>query len=153
MAYDPAIIILAIGFYVVTGSFDLTGIYGASRHVYLIAYLPGIFAAYLYALTIKLRKSPFDLSMSRHAHQEIVSGLSTEFSGPHLALIEITHWYEDILLMSVVYLFFSFNAVLGVVITLLTYFLEVFIDNTHARLRWQATFASTWIFTVMAAVS
>ena len=55
--------------------------------------------------------------------------------------------------MSVVYLFFSFNPVLGVVITLLTYFLEVFIDNTHARLRWQATFASTWIFTVMAAVS
>ena len=45
MAYDPAVIILAIGFYVVTGSFDVGSIYQASREGYLIAYLPGVFAA------------------------------------------------------------------------------------------------------------
>ena len=109
MAYDPAIIILAIGFYVVTGSFNVSSIYRASREGYLIAYLPGIFAAYLYVLTIKFRKSPFDLSVSHHAHQELVRGLTTEFSGPHLALIEIAHWYENILLLALIYLFFSFN--------------------------------------------
>ena len=153
MAYDPAIIILAIGFYVVTGSFNVGSIYEASREGYLILYLPGIFAAYLYVLTIKFRKSPFDLSMSHHAHQEIVRGLTTEFSGPHLALIEIAHWYENILLLALIYLFFAFNPLIGVGVSLLAYFAEVFVDNAFARVKWQVMFVSTWVFTIMAGVS
>ncbi len=153
MAYDPAIIILAIGFYAVTGSFNVDSIYQVSRDGYIIAYLPGIFAAYLYVLTIKFRKSPFDLSISHHAHQEIVRGLTTEFSGPHLALIEIAHWYENILLLALIYLFFAFNPIIGVGVALLAYFGEVFVDNAFARVKWQAMFVSTWIFTIMAGVS
>lgn len=153
MAYDPAVIILAIGFYVVSGSFDVSSIYRASRDGYLILCLPGIFAAYLYVLTIKFRKSPFDLSVSHHAHQEIVRGLTTEFSGPHLALIEMAHWYENILLLALIYLFFSFNPFIGVGVALLSYFAEIFTDNVFARVKWQAMFASTWIFTIMAGVS
>ncbi len=153
MAYDPAIIILAIGFYVVTGSFNVDSIYEASREAYLIVYLPGIFAAYLYVLTIKFRKSPFDLSMSHHPHQELVRGLTTEFSGPHLALIEIAHWYENILLLGLIYLFFAFNPLIGVGAALLAYFAEVFVDNAFARVKWQVMFTSTWVFTVMAGVS
>lgn len=153
MAYDPAVIILAIGFYVVTGSFNVGSIYQASREVYLIAYLPGIFAAYLYVLTIKFRKSPFDLSMSHHPHQELVRGLTTEFSGPHLALIEIAHWYENILLLGLIYLFFAFNPLIGIGVSLLAYFAEVFVDNAFARVKWQVMFVSTWVFTIMAGVS
>ena len=153
MAYDPAVIILAIGFYIVTGSFDVGSIYQASRGGYLILYLPGIFAAYLYVLTIKFRKSPFDLSLSHHAHQEIVRGLTTEFSGPHLALIEMAHWYENILLLALIYLFFSFNAWVGIGVALLAYFAEIFTDNVFARVKWQVMFASTWVFTIMAGVS
>jgi len=153
MAYDPAVIILAIGFYVVTGSFNVDSIYQASRDGYLILYLPGIFAAYLYVLTIKFRKSPFDLSVSHHAHQELVRGLTTEFSGPHLALIEIAHWYENILLLALIYLFFAFNPLIGVGVSLLAYFGEVFVDNAFARVKWQVMFVSTWVFTIMAGVS
>lgn len=153
MAYDPAIIILAIGFYMVTGSFNVGSIYEASREGYLIVYLPGIFATYLYILTIKFRKSPFDLSMSHHAHQELVRGLTTEFSGPHLALIEMAHWYENILLLGLIYLFFAFNPLIGVGVSLLAYFAEVFVDNAFARVKWQVMFASTWVFTIMAGVS
>ena len=153
MAYDPAVIILAIGLYVVTGTFDVDGIYRASHSGYLIAYLPGIFAVYLYVLTIKLRKSPFDLSMSHHAHQEIVKGLTTDFSGQHLALIEMAHWYENILLLALIYLFFSFNPLIGVGVALLAYFGEIFVDNAYPRVKWQLMFASAWIFTVMAGVS
>lgn len=153
MAYDPAVIILAIGFYVVTGSFNVGSIYQASREVYLIVYLPGIFAAYLYVLTIKFRKSPFDLSMSHHPHQELVRGLTTEFSGPHLALIEIAHWYENILLLGLIYLFFAFNPLIGIGVSLLAYFAEVFVDNAFARVKWQVMFVSTWVFTIMAGVS
>ncbi|HTP04920.1 MAG TPA: NADH-quinone oxidoreductase subunit H [Nitrospirota bacterium] len=153
MAYDPAIIILTIGFYVVTGSFNVDSIYQSGRERYLIAYLPGIFAAYLYVLTIKFRKSPFDLSMSHHAHQELVRGLTTEFSGPHLGLIETAHWYENILLLALIVLFFSFNPLIGVMVALLAYFAEVFTDNAFARVKWQVMFVSTWVFTIMAGVS
>ena len=153
MAYDPAMILLAIGFYLVAGSFNVGSIYQASREGYLIAYLPGIFAAYLFILTIKFRKSPFDLSVSHHAHQELVRGLTTEFSGPHLALIEVAHWYENILLLALIYLFFSFNPLAGVGVALLAYFAEIFADNAFARVKWQVMLASTWIFTVLAGVS
>lgn len=153
MAYDPAIIILAIGFYVATGTFNVGSIYEASRERFLVLYLPGIFATYLYVLTIKFRKSPFDLSISHHAHQEIVRGLTTEFSGPHLALIEIAHWYENILLLALIYLFFAFSPVIGVAVALIAYFAEVFVDNAFARVKWQVMFASTWVFTIMAGVS
>jgi ech hydrogenase subunit B len=153
MAYDPAVIILAIGFYIVAGSFNVGSIYQASREGYLIVYLPGIFAAYLYVLTIKFRKSPFDLSISHHAHQEIVRGLTTEFSGPHLALIEVAHWYENIMLLGLIYLFFTFSPLVGIGVALLAYFAEIFADNVFARVKWQAMFASTWAFTIMAGVS
>ncbi len=153
MAYDPAVMILAIGFYVVAGTFNVGGIYEASREGQFILYLPGVFVAYLYVLTIKFRKSPFDLSISHHAHQEIVRGLTTEFSGPHLALIEMAHWYENILLLALIYLFFSFNPWIGVGVALLAYFAEIFADNAFARVKWQVMFASTWVFTVMAGVS
>jgi len=38
--------------------------------------LPGIFLGFLYTLEIKFRKSPFDLSASHHAHQELVRGMT-----------------------------------------------------------------------------
>ena len=110
----------------------------------LILYLPGIFAGFLYILTIKFRKSPFDLSMSHHAHQEIVRGITTEFSGPSLAIIEMTHWYENVLLLGMVYLFFGFNPWIALAVALGTYMFEIFIDMNYARFKWQLTFGSSW---------
>jgi formate hydrogenlyase subunit 4 len=151
VAYEPMIILVAIGMYQVTGSFKVAVI--AEYQLPLILYLPGVFAGFLYILTIKFRKSPFDLSMSHHAHQEIVRGLTTEFSGSTLALIEIAHWYENILLLGMVYLFFAFNPWLAVFVTLATYLFEIFIDMNYARFKWQLTFGSSWLFTAVAGVS
>ncbi len=151
VAYEPMIILVAIGMYQVTGSFKVAVI--AQYQEPLILYLPGVFAGFLYILTIKFRKSPFDLSMSHHAHQEIVRGLTTEFSGPTLAMIEIAHWYENVLLLGMVYLFLGFNPWLAVLVTLATYFFEIFIDMNYARFKWQLTFGSTWLFTAVAGVS
>lgn len=36
-----------------------------------IILLPGVFIALIAVLTLKLRKSPFDISTSHHAHQEL----------------------------------------------------------------------------------
>jgi ech hydrogenase subunit B len=153
MAYDPMVILLAVGFYLAAGSFETRVIYQAAQKGILLAYLPGILAGYLYILTIKFRKSPFDLSLSHHAHQEIVQGLSTEFSGRALAVIEVAHWYENVLLLGILYLFFSFHPLAGLLAVLAAYFLEVFIDNSYARFKWGLTLQSAWIFTLMAGVS
>jgi ech hydrogenase subunit B len=150
-AYEPMIILLAVGMYQVTGSFKVAAI--AQQGEPLILQLPGVFAGFLYVLAIKLRKSPFDLSMSHHAHQEIVRGITTEFSGRGLALIEIAHWYETVLLLGIVYLFFAFKPWVALLAVLATYLFVIVVDMNFARFRWQLTFFSTWLFTAVAGVS
>jgi ech hydrogenase subunit B len=143
MAYEPMVLLTAIGFYVVTRSFNISDIVNTDRP--LIVYLPGIFLGFIYILTIKLRKSPFDLSMSHHAHQELVKGLTTEFSGRTLGMIEIAHWYENVFLMGFVYLFFSWMPVLGVAVCVVVYLFEVLIDNSYARVKWQLALNTSWL--------
>jgi len=142
MAYEPMIILTAVGFYLVTGSFYVGDI--AASQIPVILYLPGVFLGFLTILTIKLRKSPFDISTSHHAHQELVKGLTTEFSGATLGKIEIAHWYETVVLLGIVYLFFGFNPLLALVVIAVAYLLEIFIDNTFSRMKWQMTMKSGW---------
>lgn len=147
MAYEPMVLLTAVGFYLVCGSFNVADILGAAKPA--IIYLPGMFIGFLFILTLKFRKSPFDLSMSHHAHQELVKGLTTEFSGKTLAWIEISHWYENVFLLGFVYLFVAYtqawSIVVAIVVCLLTYFLEVLIDNNYARMKWQVAINSSWI--------
>ena len=142
MAYEPMVILAAAGMYVVTKSFNVGTI--ASYTQPLVLFLPGIFIGFLYILTIKLRKSPFDISTSHHAHQEIVKGVTTEFSGPTLGLVEVTHWYETVLLLGFVYLFFAFNPAIAIIAIILVYMLELLIDNASARVKWQLVMKSSW---------
>ncbi len=151
VSYEPMVILMAIGMYQVTGSFKVSEIMQYPKP--LILYLPGVFVGFLYILTIKLRKSPFDLSMSHHAHQEIVRGITTEFSGPMLAVIEVTHWYENVLLLAMVYLFFAATPWLAFVVSMATFLFEIFIDMNYARFKWQLVFASSWLVTAVAGVS
>ncbi|AGB01240.1 respiratory chain complex I subunit 1 family protein [Methanoregula formicica] len=143
IAYEPMIIITAAGMYMVTKSFYVSDIVQSA--VPLVLYLPGVFIGYLIVLTIKLRKSPFDLSTSHHAHQELVKGVTTDFAGPNLAKIEIAHWYEYVFLLGVVYLFFGFNPLLAIAAIIIAYFLEILIDNTTSRVKWQMTLRSAWL--------
>jgi formate hydrogenlyase subunit 4 len=143
MAYEPMLIIVALGMFLVTGSFHVANI--ASFDKPIIVYLPGVFLGLLFILTIKLRKSPFDLSSSHHGHQELVKGITTEFSGATLATIEIAHWYENVIILGFVYLFFSWNPALGILVTMLAYLLEVLIDNTYARLTWRRAVSASWV--------
>lgn len=143
MSYEPMVLLTAIGFYMVNGSFNVSAL--AVSNVCQIIYLPGIFLGFVYVLTIKLRKSPFDLSMSHHAHQELVKGLTTEFSGRTLGMIEIAHWYENVFLLGFVYLFFSWMPLLAIAVCLAVYFLEIVVDNSYARVKWQKTINTSWL--------
>lgn len=154
MAYEPMVLMTAIGFYMYCGSFAVRDILDGASMPFLP--LIGIFIGFVFILTIKFRKSPFDLSMSHHAHQELVKGLTTEFSGKTLGWIEISHWYENVFLLGFVFLFFAngtvWGTVLGVVVALITYFFEVLIDNSFARMKWQFAFKSAWIVALVCGV-
>ena len=104
-------------------------------------------------LTIKLRKSPFDLSNSHHAHQEIVKGITTEMSGPTLAKFEILEWVESVLFLGWVGMFFVWNGPLSIIVAvvacLIVYFLEIWIDNNFARVKWQAMLKYAWIIAIV----
>lgn len=150
VSYEPMVMIAAVGMYMVTKSFAVADI--ARFHVSLIWYLPGVFAGFLFILTTKLRKSPFDLSTSHHGHQEIVKGITTEFSGSTLALIEISHWYENVFILGIVYLFFAANPVAAMLAVLISYVLEVIIDNTYARAKWQVMLSASWIISIVLGV-
>ncbi len=143
LAYEPLLILVFVGMYLATGSFQVSDILAHEQP--LLFKLPLLFIVLGYALTIKLRKSPFDLSTSHHGHQELVKGVTTEFSGPYLAIIEVAHWYETVLVLGLVALFWA-TSVWGMLALLLgTYFLEIFIDNTMARLTWRWMLSYVWI--------
>jgi len=146
MSYEPMVIIMTVGVYMVTKNFYISKIVAFDKP--LIMYLPGVFLGFLYVLTIKFRKSPFDLSMSHHAHQEIVRGITTEFTGKKLAMIEIAHWYENVFLLGFIYLFFANNPVIGIIATLAAFFLEIFIDNSSARVKWEFAMVSSWVVAI-----
>lgn len=147
MSYEPMLLLVAVGFYMVTGSFNVADVVSSDSMGIIL--LPGMFLGFVFILTIKLRKSPFDLSTSHHAHQELVKGLTTEFSGRTLAIIELAHWYENIFLLGFVYLFIAHSAVwspiAAVLVCIVVYFLEVLIDNNYARMKWQFTINSSWV--------
>ena len=154
MAYEPILLLAAIAFYLQTGSFAIGDI--ASSDGMAVIPLIGVFVAFLYALTMKLRKSPFDLSMSHHAHQDLVRGMTTEFSGRTLAMLEVSHWYENIMLLALVALFFMDGTwvgfAVGLVVAVLAYLLEVYIDNGFARMKWQTALKSGWVVALVLGV-
>ena len=152
MTYEPMILLTAIGFYIAAGSFQVEAI--VQSQLPAIVYLPGIFIGYVFILAIKFRKSPFDLSTSHHAHQEMVRGLTTELSGNILALVEIAEWYETVFLLAVVGLFFIngtwWSAVLAVAVCLVVYLLETLVDNVFPRVKWDVMIKATWLVTLIA---
>ena len=140
LTYEPLLIVVFVSIYFVTGSFKIDDILSYPRPIFLS--LPLIYLVLGFALTIKLRKSPFDISTSHHGHQEIVKGVLTEYSGPHLALIEIAHWYEIMLVLGICGLFWSTSWIGLLLLLIVTYAAEVVVDNlvTRATWRWMLTY-------------
>ena len=152
MAYEPMLLMVALGFYLASGSFSVGDIL-TGAHMNILR-MPGIFFGLCFILLIKFRKSPFDISMSHEAHQELIGGLKTEISGRTLAVVELAHWYENVFLFGLVLLFFASDTwwiwLLGLAICEIVFFAEILIDNCCARIKWERMFASTWLVGLMA---
>ena len=152
MAEEPMSLFIAVAFFLATGSFDSAAVFSLSAPAIGMAWLA--FLGFLFILTIKMRKSPFDLSYSHHAHQELVKGVTTEMSGRTLAKVEVMHWCENVLALGWIGLFFVWgnpvSIVLAVVVALAAFFLEILIDNNFARVKWQLMLKSAWAVALVA---
>ncbi len=151
MAYEPMLLLVALGFYLSAGSFAIGDI--LQSETMNIIRMPGIFIGLCFILLIKFRKSPFDLSMSHEAHQELIGGIKTEISGRTLAMVELAHWYENVFLFGLVLLFFVtsslWTTVLGLVVCELVFFGMILVDNCCARMKWERMLALSWVFTLL----
>ncbi|MEW6725946.1 NADH-quinone oxidoreductase subunit H [Desulforudis sp. 1088] len=142
LSYEPILLLTAAAVALQTGKFTVSGVLTWDEP--LLPALPLAFAALLIALGIKMRKSPFDIAASEHAHQELVRGVYTEYSGRYLALIHLAHWYELVLILAFVALFWAQPLWIGALAALAVFLLELFIDNLAARLRWSWMVAVCW---------
>lgn len=156
MACEPMELLVPVGFYLATvpKTFNVVDIVRNSVYSNII-YLPGFFVGFVFILTIKFRKSPFDISTSHHAHQEVVKGVTAEMVGKEYGMVTLAEWYENAILYGMVALFFLNNnplSIIGAVIAILAvWFLEILIDNTSARVKWQLMLKLAWSVTIIAA--
>ncbi|MBQ9004631.1 MAG: NADH-quinone oxidoreductase subunit H [Eggerthellaceae bacterium] len=147
MSYEPMVLLMAVCFYMTVHTFMVREVFAIDLPV--IVFTVPAFIGFMFILTIKLRKSPFDISMSHHAHQEIVRGVTTEMSGKTLAKVEIMHWCETVLFLGWTAMFFIWgnplSIVLAIVVVLAIWFFEILIDNNFARVKWQAMLRWSWL--------
>lgn len=153
MAYEPAVLLACVGFYLATGSFRVSEI--ASAKTIMITHTPGFFLAFVFILLIKLRKSPFDVSTGHHAHQELVQGITTEMGSRNLAIFHIAEWYEEAYLFGFLSLFTingnPWSIPVTIVMDFIVFFIMVLIDNTSARVKMGNMFRTAWLVTIMCA--
>ena len=152
MAYEPLTLLVAVGFYLTTGSFQVSDF--LTRDYSAVIWMPGLLFGFMFTTAIKFRKSPFDLSTSHHAHQEMVKAITTEMSGTTLAIMNIAEYYEMILLLGIFFLFFVnstwWSWIVAFVVCALIFFMETLWDNVSARVKWKTLLYSCWVVTLVA---
>ncbi len=142
LSYEPLLALFVVGVYLATGSFMVRDIFRMEQPLLLTLPLFGV--TQILVLAMKMNKSPFDISTSHHAHQEIVRGILTEFSGPYLGIIELTHWYELVLLLGMTALLWANDLWIGAALAVGSYFIVILIDSVTARMTWRWTLRVGW---------
>jgi formate hydrogenlyase subunit 4 len=147
LASEPFFILMLAAICKVTSASSYQGVMASP--VWVAWQLPGVLLAFTFVATMKLRKSPFDISTSHHPHQELVSGLTSDMSGRLLGYVELAHWYESAILAAFVVLFFNWSIPLGLLVFAIAYGAEVLVDNSTSRAKWQLVLRSTWVVTLL----
>lgn len=142
LSYEPLLAMFVVGVYLATDSFMVRDILRLEQP--LLFSMPLFAITQILVLAMKTNKSPFDISASHHAHQEIVRGILTEFSGPYLGVIELTHWYELVLLLGMIALLWANEVWIGLLLALLSYLLVILLDSVTARMTWRWTLRVGW---------
>ena len=142
LSCETLLFLIAGALYLTTGSFRISGVSDLPEP--LLYRLPLLFAAFFFALIVKMRKSPFDFAACHHAHQELVRGVYTEYVGPHLGLLEIAHWLDIVLYLAICSLFWATGATAMILLPLAAYVAVIVLDNVSARLTWRWMLGWGW---------
>ena len=143
LGVEPVFLVMILALYLRNGSFLGSGLFSKAEP--LLLSMPLMFLAFLCAIAIEMEKSPFDLSSSHHAHQEIVKGVTLEYSGPFLGLIEIAHFYEFAFFFGLMMAFWHTNIIIGLIVAFAGLVFMTVLDNSFARLtpNWMLRFMWT----------
>lgn len=138
MVFMLMLVMIASGVYLTTGSFMIGDILKSDERV--IYKLPLLIYPLFFALLIRMRKSPLDLSLSCGRHQELGSGITLEFSPKCLAVLKLAKWFIILLVLGISSLLFSKKAIYGGAISLFLFFAAIVTDNITCRMSWQWTY-------------
>ena len=143
LGVEPVFLLLILALYLQNNSFLGSAL--LAKNTPLLPTMPLMFLAFVCAIAIELEKSPFDLASSHHAHQEIVKGVTLEYSGPFLGIIEIAHFYEIAFFFGLMMAFWHTNIIIGLLVALVGLIAMVAMDNSFARLtpNWMLRFMWT----------
>ena len=132
LAYEPVLIVIAVGVFIVTGSFDAAAIFKFDEP--LLLKMPLAFVALMLILPVKLKKSPFDVA---EAHQEVVGGVEIEYSGIFYEAVYTAKWLDQVFCYALVYLFGASNPALGIGLVVFAFIFVNALDNSSARVSYK----------------
>ncbi|MBE6402586.1 MAG: NADH-quinone oxidoreductase subunit H [Lentisphaeria bacterium] len=143
LGVEPVFLVMILALYLRNGSFLGSALFSKAEP--LLLSMPLMFLAFLCAIAIEMEKSPFDLASSHHAHQEVVKGVTLEYSGPFLGLIEIAHFYEFAFFFGLMMAFWHTNIIIGLIVAFAGLVFMSVLDNSFARLtpNWMLRFMWT----------
>ena len=143
LGVEPVFLVMILALYLRNGSFLGSALFSKSEP--LLISMPLMFLAFLCAIAIEMEKSPFDLASSHHAHQEVVKGVTLEYSGPFLGIIEIAHFYEIAFFFGLMMAFWHTCLIMAVIVALAGLIFMTVLDNSFARLtpNWMLRFMWT----------
>lgn len=143
LGVEPIFLLMIVALYLRDGTFLGSDVFAQNEP--LLPSMPLLFLAFLCAVAIEFEKSPFDLASSHHAHQEIVKGVTLEYSGPFLGLIEIAHFYEIAFFFGLMMAFWHTNIIVGFLLASAGMTFMTVLDNSFARLtpHWMLRFMWT----------
>ncbi len=141
VAIEPLLVLAVLSYAAVAGSFAANTVAAVAPPLPAV---PTLGVTLAVALAATLRKSPFDLASSDHAHQELVKGSTTEMAGRWLALAELGHWYVTALVLVLILLGAFRVPVVAVALVVVTYAVVVVADNALPRATWRTMLAAAW---------
>ena len=147
ISYEPLMVLMAVSFYLITGSFNIKEILLFDG--YPILQLPLVFFAFVLIIPMMLQKSPFDVA---EAHQELIGGPEIEYSGPFYEAVYTGKWIEYIYVFTFVFLFGGRHYWLGVILVLFTFIFINLLDNSTARLDYRKMVKFAWFVLIPLAV-
>ncbi len=158
MSYEVPMIISIVTVAMVTGSFSIGSILDyQTKFGPLILKLPLSFLAFLLVIPAEVFFNPFSIPF---AETEIVEGPFTEYTGKRLMYLELTHYMELFVLVSLLTGLFIYihtpitiiNILLQLIISTAIILIFIVVDTVTARIRVQETVKFYWIIVTVIAL-